>query len=208
MIVWIITASLIPANFEARKQEYIEGINSLLSVIPKHHKVIIVENNGTRFTFLDEFPVPVVYTTNNLMHTRNKGKKELADIIDVIEKYKLNDEDLVVKMTGRYKLDKVCDFLNHLDESKYDCVLRYGSVFSKTDVSIQQRNINDCVTGLIAMKVKWIKTLIFPAENQDVESIFALQSRRIPNTYVVDKLGIWVRACANQVDPEPVFRLL
>ena len=67
-------------------------------------KPIIVENNGLRETYLDELSCDVVYTTNNVSNFAHKGVNELLDIKEVINKYNIQDDDIVIKLTGRYKL--------------------------------------------------------------------------------------------------------
>ena len=46
----------------------------------KNYKIIIVEWDGVRRTFLDLLGYDVVYTNNNNINTRNYGIKELCDV--------------------------------------------------------------------------------------------------------------------------------
>jgi hypothetical protein len=84
-----------------RKEEYINGINKLKKIIQdlnfENYKIIIVENNGKRDTFLNMLDCEVYYTENNFIPTNNKGIKELQDILDCIDKYNINDTDLLLK---------------------------------------------------------------------------------------------------------------
>jgi len=67
MIYFIITTSLIPYMFEERKTQYIRAISKIMEKtksIPDS-KCIIVENNGSRETFLNDFGIDVLYTTTN-----------------------------------------------------------------------------------------------------------------------------------------------
>ena len=91
-----------------RQARYIESINTLLQLInnDSNIKPIIVENNGLRKTFLDDLNCSVCYTENNHIHCKNKGGNELLDIKEVIHKYKIKDDDIIIKLTGRYKLLK------------------------------------------------------------------------------------------------------
>mgnify|MGYP000971682751 FL=1 len=109
MIYLIITTSiqnriLSSLNQEERKQQYLSSISHTLSILPKEIKPIIVENNGKRDTFLDHFKhynqsVPVIYTDNNQYQFKNKGINELLDVKEVIEKIKIKDNDIVIKLT-------------------------------------------------------------------------------------------------------------
>jgi len=100
------------------------------------YKIIVVENNGERNTYLDALHDTVYYTENNFIPTRNKGIKELKDVWDCIEKYKIKDTDFIVKMTGRYILQDDSEFITtvqHLQETRYECIIKYGAFFSPVD---------------------------------------------------------------------------
>jgi hypothetical protein len=107
MIYFIVTASVFN-SCKIREEQYKNGITTLKNMIKKNnineYKIIIVENNGERNTFLNDLDCEVFYTTNNTIPTNNKGIKELQDVVDCIEKYNINDSDFIVKMTGRYIL--------------------------------------------------------------------------------------------------------
>jgi hypothetical protein len=80
MIYFIITTSVFNNCF-IRKNQYIKGINKLKKIIHnlifENYKIIVVENNGKRDTFLDMLGCEVYYTENNFLQTQNKGLKEL-----------------------------------------------------------------------------------------------------------------------------------
>lgn len=151
MIYIIVTTSLINWNFEMREQQYKRGITSLIKRCrDSRYKIIIVENNGKRPTFLDNFGVDVVYTNNNT-HT-NKGINELRDVFDVVKAYSIQNDDFVVKMTGRYFIEQECPFFDEVEKGIYDCVIRY----------VCDRH---AVTGLVGMKCCYLKTIEFPIDN-------------------------------------------
>ena len=133
MIYFIVTTCLYDKS-EIRASQYMNGITKLNTVLSDLHlenyKIIIVENNGIRDTFLNDLGCEVLYTKNNSMHTRNKGVKELSDIFDCIKRCIKND-DFIVKMTGRYILNNKSEFMNVL-KNKYneslDCILRFGYI--------------------------------------------------------------------------------
>ena len=97
MIYLILTTSinnriLTINNNEKRKEQYIEAITHTLSLLPEEIQPIIVENNGKRSTYLDNFLhfnklVPIVYTNNNEYTFKNKGINEMLDIKEVIKQY-------------------------------------------------------------------------------------------------------------------------
>ena len=107
---FIITTSLIEGEkYEKRKEQYINGIEKAIDLTNNiaNLKMIIIENNGKRSTFLDNFKqenIDIFYTNNNLLNIKNKGVKELKDILDCINFYDIKDDELIIKMTGRYVL--------------------------------------------------------------------------------------------------------
>jgi hypothetical protein len=192
-IFFLVTTSMFDDS-DIRKNQYINCINKLKQVIQnmniKNYKIIIIENNGKRDTFLNSFGCEVYYTNNNSLPTNNKGYKELQDILDCIKKYNIDDDDFIVKITGRYILDDNSEFMNIIKimhNANYDCVIKYGSYFNPTDYKM-----NDCITGLIGTTCKYIKQIEKPDENIALEWNWAKVTYLIDDKkiYMVDKLGI------------------
>ena len=113
MIYLIITTSInnrYGAKDQTERQErYLYAINETLKVLPYEIKPIIVENNGKRETYLDNFyhnqeHLKVFYTENNKQQFKSKGANELLDIKEVIKKYNIQDDDIIIKLTGRYRV--------------------------------------------------------------------------------------------------------
>jgi hypothetical protein len=195
MIFILITVCLIKQDYEIRKQQYINGISKAkeyLSKIPDI-KICIIENNGKRETFLDMFDIEVLYTNNNSLHTNNKGIKELQDVKDAIDYFKIQESDFIVKLTGRYILQENSEFLQQLTKfnpDKTDCIIRFGT--------LQQYNtchkVAMCASFLIGMKCKYVKQIGVPAENESVERRWAIATFSIDLSRIVcmEKLGILV----------------
>lgn len=193
MIYFIITTSLYN-ECNIRKNQYINGINKLKEIVKElnieNYKIVVVENNGYRVTFLDSLHDEIFYTRNNSLKTRNIGYKELLDIIDCIYKYKMNDDDFIVKMTGRYILNNDSEFMKiikNIHITNYDCVIKYGSFM---DPSVFKKD--DCITGLIGMKCFYIKKIEKPNGGESIEWKWAKVTKLIDDKkiYIVDKLGI------------------
>lgn len=200
MIYFIITTSV--NDCLIRKTQYINGISKLKKSVEKlnieNYKIIIVENNGLRETFLDKLHTEVYYTSNNYLQINHKGYKELKDILDCIEKYKIDDNDFIVKMTGRYILDDNSEFMNtikNLPISNYQCVIKYGPYFNPVNYKM-----DDCITGLIGMSCFYIKQIEIPAENECIEWKWGKVTRLIKDEkiYLVDKLGIFICPGSNE----------
>jgi len=158
MIYLIITASIAnksgSRNAEHRKKRYIDSITQILSLIQTDASIkpIIVENNGLRETYLDGLSCDVVYTNNNVCSFSHKGVNELLDIKEVINKYNIQDDDIVIKLTGRYKILNLT-FIelvkNNIDV--YDAFVKFFNVCTRRFM------FDDCVLGLFAIKCKYLK---------------------------------------------------
>lgn len=188
MIYVLITTSLIKKDFELRKEQYNTAINNIIKWF-NNYKIIIIENNGKRETFLDEFGVDVFYTNNNFQNNE-KGFTELKDILDCIDYYSIKDDDFIVKITGRYILEKNSNFVTNIKNiDKYDCLIKYGSFIKSVNFKT-----NDCITGLIGMKCKYIKQIEYPNPNECVEWKWANVTYKIEDTKIciLDNLGIYI----------------
>lgn len=136
-----------------RQKRYIGSINHLLKLIDNdlNIKPIIVENNGVRQTFLDDLKCDVCYTNNNIIDYTHKGENELLDIKEVINQYNIKDDDIIIKLTGRYRLLNL-DFINLVKNTiNYDAFVKFFNVCTRKYV------FNDCVLGLFAIRCKYLK---------------------------------------------------
>ena len=192
MIYFIVTTSLFN-KCDVRKHQYVNGIHKLKKVIKEQkindYKIIIVENNGMKYTFLNLFDCDVFYTTNNRL-SNNKGYKELQDVLDCIEHFNINDTDFIVKMTGRYILDNNSEFMNvikNIHNTKYECVIKYGPYYAPVNFKT-----NDCITGLIGMLCRYIKQIKKPNERECVEWKWGEVTKLIDDDKIclVNNLGI------------------
>lgn len=139
----------------------------------------------------------VYYTENNFLQTKNKGLKELQDILDCIDKYNINDTDFIVKMTGRYILDDNSEFMNvikNIQNKNYECVIKYGPYFKPVNYKTA-----DCITGLIGMYCLYVKQIETPNENECVEWKWGKVTNLIDDNkiYLVNKLGINICPSSN-----------
>jgi hypothetical protein len=135
-----------------RDKRYIECIKQLLDFVDgdENIKPIIVENGGLRETYMNDFNCDIVYTNNNSFNFIHKGFNELLDIKNVIEKYNILDDDIIIKLTGRYKLlDN--DFINIVKNNNKDAYVKFF------DVCTYKFMHNATVLGLYAIKCKYQK---------------------------------------------------
>jgi len=207
MNYFLVTTSISDSLSMTRKLEYISGITQLINAIIQNeitnYKVIIIENNGfNKKTFLDDLilllpdSVEVFHTNNNNnIITNNKGVKELQDILDCINHHNINDDDFIVKMTGRYYVSTTSELFKQLKTQKYDCILRYGSFINPVNYKM-----NDCITGFICMKCKYIKMIEIPNEKEAVEWKWGKVSMTISDEkiFIVNHLNMMMKpSCGN-----------
>jgi len=162
MIYLIITTSInnrygAQTEVNERKERYLHAINETLKLLPEEITPIIVENNGKRDTYLDNFYhgvklIKVLYTTNNKLKFKSKGSNELLDIKEVIEKCNICDDDMIIKLTGRYRSLSSKFFKDVImNEYEYDAFVKF---FGTCSLKFEEY---DCILGLYAMRVKYIK---------------------------------------------------
>jgi len=192
MIYLIITTSIEDNAHEikqdpiARKQHYIDSIRCTLDNLPASINPVIVENNGERTTFLDDFGIPVIYTSNNKSRESHKGVNELMDIHDVIDKLKLSDQDTVIKLTGRYKVLNDTFFKLVLENPNYDCIIKFFHVYA------EQFMEHDCALGLYSMKVEHLKRFKYTEFWSSAEIDFSKYCRTL-NYLECKQLGLMYR---------------
>jgi hypothetical protein len=173
-------------------------------------KLCIIENRGKRPTFLDDLGVEVFYTDNNMQLTtfvegnglrlnfydsysdiedtgvfpiikiENKGRVELMDIWDCIKHLNIQDDDYIIKVTGRYLLKEPCPFLN-IPIENIDCC------YKKLPARANDRR--ECFAGLIGMRCRYIKQISLPNE-ESVESSWFEVCSKLPKQVDLYTIGI------------------
>lgn len=165
MIYLILTASLqnrMPSLVtEDRLARYRYAISESLRCLPEGVQPLIVENSGSSHNqaTLEDFschgqPVPVIYTDNGTRTMRNKGVNEWLDIQAVIDRVGMKDNDILVKLTGRYRLLSP-RFLERIQRTavEKDAWLRFYNVCTG------EEDPNDCVLGCYAARVSVLRYL-------------------------------------------------
>lgn len=164
MIYLIITTSINNRfgnkDLDERQNRYLYAISESLKCLPRQIKPIIIENNGKRNTYLDNFyhyhrqHVKVFYTDNNKQQFKNKAVNELIDIKELIEKYGIEDDDIIIKLTGRYRLLSPKFFKEIIEnENNYDAFIKFFNV-----CELKYSN-NDCILGCYAIRTKFLKLI-------------------------------------------------
>lgn len=161
MIYLIITTSITnkfgAANYEKRKMRYLTAIEHTLKHVPDNIIPIIVENNGNKgATFLDNFkhygiPVRVIYTNNNQYSFKSKGINEILDLKSVIEIVGIKYDDIIIKLTGRYRVLTSSFFEDIINNStNYDIFMKF---FGTCSLKYEQY---DCILGMYAIRTLFL----------------------------------------------------
>jgi len=196
MIYLIITTSINSFygsnHLKNRTERYTECIKSTLNIIKKNNhniKPIIVENNGISDTFLNNLGCDVVYTNTNKYKCPHKGVNELLDIQHVIRHYNMNDDDIIIKLTGRYKmLDD--SFINIVKNNTHDAFIKFFNVCTLKYMK------NDCVLGMFAIKCKYLKQFAYKC-TKSAECDFAEYVRSVPNINLMEIATLNLECCFN-----------
>jgi len=122
----VCTAALTDAYFEFRKQQYIESFGILNNYgINDLYIIEALKKSGP--TFLEEYSSNVFYATVNNIRFINNGANEAATFREGLEYFKFDDDDMIIKFTGRHQLTS--DYLLRLveDNPDYDAFVRMNS---------------------------------------------------------------------------------
>lgn len=160
MIYLIITTSIhnkfgLQNNLK-RKEDYVVAITESLLHVPPCITPIIVENNGLHATYLDYFmhngkKVPVIYTNNNKYQFKSKGINEALDIKEVILKMNIQNNDMIIKLTGRYKVLSPLLFNEVIEHEKINAFVKFYDV-----TQLKEEKYN-CVLGFYAIRCLYFK---------------------------------------------------
>lgn len=140
----VCSAALLDEKYEVRKQEYINAIERIkqFGFMP-----YIVESCKSGPTFLDQLSDKVWYAKTNDFGLRNKGVNEAKALLNFFEHNKFNDDDIILKITGRYFFidDSFLRYItNHLE---YDAFVK--------DFRKPNGRERDMFTACFAMKYKY-----------------------------------------------------
>ena len=185
MTIRLIFTSCIAARYAApveREQIYYKTITAsvkAMSGLPI--EFYIVENSGKRRTLLDDISgVHLLYTDTNAIkysgsnpdaETGLKGMKEMMDVLRVCDVFDFDEEDIVIKLTGRYGLQNPPTFLENLieNEGNYDVFMKFLNICTMSYEPM------DCVLGLCAIRYKYLQEFNprYMLEQLSCERVFA-----------------------------------
>ncbi len=139
----VCTAALIPQKYEERKRQYIRSLKKLKEM---GYDPYVIEPCQKGPTFLDEYCNHVCYTqSNNPAWARGKGNYGINEAISLnigLQYFNFDSEDIIIKLTGRYTLEK-------------DEFIRLVENNSQADAVVRAWNEGDAYTGLFAIRLKY-----------------------------------------------------
>jgi len=140
----VYTAALIENKFHERKLEYIDSLNVILDF---GYEPYIIEACTNGPSFLENYSKNVFYSNINNSRLRNKGVNEARSLIEGFRHFTFADDDMIVKLTGRYRLEN--DSFLKLVEDNPDV-----DAFVKTD------RYGQVWTGCFALRYKLFKDML------------------------------------------------
>ena len=143
-------------NYDKRKEEYLSAITESIRHFPVEINPIIVENSTVSPTYLENFQhngeyIPVLYTSNNDRNIKNKGATELLDLKDAIQHFNIKDEDMIVKLTGRYIIKSPLFLKEVIKHPEVSAFVKFFNVDTK------QFNQTYSVLGLYAVRASLLR---------------------------------------------------
>jgi hypothetical protein len=180
----IYVSAVIENQAELRKSEYLKSFYALKSY---GFDPWIIEAMNINHSFFDEISDKVFYPQKNNLTLKNQGVNEIISIKEILPLLPFEDEDIVIKLTGRYFLYDTFFIDTIRKNGEYDAYVKW---------------IDDQVfTGCIAMKWKYFKQalqevdLVYMENNMiNMEQVFAdfIRKEKLKD-FSVDKVHILAR---------------
>jgi len=99
----VLSAALTEASYELRKQQYIDSL--LIFKKMGYENVYVIEaikRHGP--SFLDDYTTNVYYSLANDATYKNIGTNEARTLLDGLNQFNFDPDDMIIKFTGRYQL--------------------------------------------------------------------------------------------------------
>lgn len=145
----IMTTAQMPVLYEERKEQYLRSFRAIRAY---GFDPWVIEAKNITSSFFDELSRQVLYPQQHNEALRNKGLNETLSMLAALPYLPFDDEDIVIKLTGRYYLyDRF--FIDTIEaaSSDYDAFVCYGKHFVSK---------NHLFTGCFALRWKHFKKLV------------------------------------------------
>ncbi len=147
----IYTAALLNHLFKMRKDEYIKCIKILNNY--GYEPYVIESCKASSPSFFEDHTPFVFYANTNDYSLKNKGVNEAKAMIKAFEYYNFDDDDIIIKITGRYHLDS--PYFLHVVENNQD-----ADAFGKFDPIATLTDKGRVFTGCFALRCKYFKEFV------------------------------------------------
>jgi len=162
----LFTAALLDVHFEDRKVEYVKSLEVLKEM---GYEPYIVEACTEGPSFLDYYSSNVCYSSVNTPNI-NKGINEAMSMLKGLSNFGFDDDDIIIKLTGRYRLID-SSFVRMIEDM--------------TDVDIVatrwKRYRSILCTGCFAMRYKYFKDFLFEYIRKSLKFLHEGKTHKIYN---------------------------
>ncbi len=142
----ILSAALLDSEFDVRKGHYIKSINALREYGYENPYIVdSVKPKGP--TFLDDYSTHVLYSHVNDARLLNKGVNEASSLIAAFKHFDFNDDDMIIKMTGRYYFASR-NFLDAVEQNP------------NVDAFVRVEKNGNILTGCFGLRCKYFKEML------------------------------------------------
>jgi len=183
------SAALIDDQFDSRKEEYIKCLDILnrYGYLPRTY---IVDSCAWQpRSFFDSYTQHVLYANTNNLRLINKGVNEATAMMAALDHFAFDDEDMIIKLTGRYFLDSNKFLTTVEDHPDVDVFLKYvwtGSVFTGC-YAMRCKNMKEFLRGIDLVELE--KKLIC-IETKAMEYINKLKEEKPEKVFVLEHLDL------------------
>lgn len=122
----VMSVALTDAYFEFRKKQYIESFEKLSEYgIVDVYVVEALKKKGP--TFLDDYTKNAFYSSANDPSVKNNGINEARTLLEGFYHFDFDQDDKIIKLTGRYQLISDCLIKLVEDNPEYDAFVKVNS---------------------------------------------------------------------------------
>jgi len=166
----LLTAAIIDKHFELRKVEYVKSIEVIKQL---GYEPYIVEACISGPSFLDQYCCHVFYPNVNVPHI-DKGINEAISMLKALNHFGFDDNDMIIKVTGRYCFidDSFVQFVEC--NSNLDAVVMKWPHFREGDL----------FTGCFAMKCKYFKDMLIDYLRVTIRGLYKRRAHPIIESWL------------------------
>ena len=191
------TSAQIPYLYEERRSEYIRTLEGLRD-FGFADQVYIAESTGGPRTFFENYSDRVFYANVQPLSFTNKGVKEGMAMLSAFDFFQFDDEDMIVKLTGRYyfknddffkllkanpQVDVFASYLESPNRVQTGCFAMRAKYFKQMLQEIDFRHMDHHRVDIERILGAFIKKMI--SENRNVQNVDKFQIvANIDNTHV------------------------